>query len=340
VQAADDLSDREPAAPRFFLAGRRSISDVMSHSLGMIAVSPDATRYVNSILIRRNEAVPAERTRPYRLRVPRRREGQLEVFLTQGESGDPMHCVYLGRYLFSGVPAGTETHRELDVTYAYDRNGVVQVSATDRATGSRLPLSVEPLPEDVPGRFAGAPASAPGPATVYLVFDVSGSMSGVPLDEAQKAARAFVEECDLDAMAVGVAAVSDRVKVLLRASQDARDVERAIASLEAGMTGYGNDAHPFDEIRRVLDRVPGRRYAVVLADGVWSDQPAAVKAAKRCHAAEIEVIGVGFGGADEAFLRDISSGDRGIFTDLARLSETFSSIAQELGGGGRLQMAR
>jgi molecular chaperone DnaK len=185
VQAADDLAAREPAGPRFFLAGGRAISDVMSHSLGMIAVSPDASRYVNSILIRRNETVPAERTRPYRLRVPRRREGQLEVFLTQGESGDPAQCVYLGRYVFSGVPAGSDGHRELEVTYAYDRNGVVQVSATDRATGTRLPLSVEPLPDDVPGRFAGAPPSGPGPASIYLVFDVSGSMSGAPLEEAR-----------------------------------------------------------------------------------------------------------------------------------------------------------
>jgi molecular chaperone DnaK len=145
-----------------------------------------------------------------------------------------------------------------------------------------------------------------------------------------------VEECDLEAMSVGVVAVSDQVKVLLEASRDARRLEGAIAALEAGMTGYGNGGHPFDELRRRLGQSPGGRYAVVLADGVWADQPAAVRAARLCHAAEIEVIGVGFGSADETFLRDISSGDRGIFTDLGRLSETFSSIAQEL-GGGRLQ---
>jgi molecular chaperone DnaK len=338
VQAADDLEAREPSAPRFFLPGRRAISDVMSHSLGMIAVSADASRYVNSILIRRNEPVPAARSRPYRLRVPRGRQGELEVFLTQGESGDPQDCVYLGRYVFSGVPAGTDPHRDLDVTYAYDRNGVVQVAATDRATGTVLPLAVHPLPDDVPARFAGAPPSGPGPATVYLVFDVSGSMSGRPLEEARRAARAFVAECDLGVMAVGAMAVSDAVKVLLPASHEARAVEDAVASLAVGMTGGGNGAHPFDELRRLLERTPGRRIAVVLADGVWSDQKAAVRQARLCHAAEIEVIGVGFGGADEAFLRDISSGDAGIFTDLSRLTETFSSIAQEL-GGGRLQVA-
>jgi len=221
----------------------------------------------------------------------------------------------------------------VDVTYAYDRNGVVQVAATDRASGARLRLAVEPLPEDVPGRFAGAPSSSAGPATVYLVFDVSGSMDGGPLEEARKAARRFVEECDLSALAVGVIAVSNEVKVLQQASHEAREVERAIASLTAGMTGYGNSGHPFDEIHRLLGQVAGRRFAVVLADGVWSDQPAAVRQAKRCHAAEIEVIGVGFGGADEDFLRDISTGDRGIFTDLARLADTFGSIAQELAGG-------
>lgn len=338
IQAADDLEARQPSEPRFFIAGRKATSDVMSHSLGMIAVSPDDSRYMNSVLIRRNARIPTERTKPFRLRVRPGRESRLEVFMTQGESDDPTQCVYLGRYVFAGIPGGTEPHRDIDVTYAYDRNGVVQASATDRVSGTHLTLTVEPLPDDVPARFAGPPAAAPEPATVYLVVDVSGSMSGDPLEKARAAARAFVRECDLTSMAVGVMAVSDSTRVLLGASKTSRDIDAAIGALSVGMTGGGNAGHPFEEIHRALHSAPGRRYAVVLADGVWERQPEAVLQARRCHEAQIEVIGVGFGGADESFLRDISTGD-GLFTDLSRLTETFSAIAQEL-GGSRLQSVR
>lgn len=339
IQAAEDLEAQEPSAPRFFLAGRRPIVDVMSHSLGMIAVSTDQSRYVNSILVKKNEPIPSQQTRRYSLRVGRRGGSRLEVFLTQGESTDPAACSYLGKYVFSGFADTSAQEVDVDVTYAYDRNGVVQVEAASAPTGHKLALTVEPLPDDVPARFAGAPAKSE-PLTVYLVFDVSGSMSGEPLKEAQKAARAFAHECDLGAAVIGILVVSDTTRVVLKATENARKIEDAIAAISVGMTGGGNAGHPFDELLGLLQRQKGRRYAVVLADGVWSDQASAVARAKDCHAAGIEVIGVGFGGADRAFLGQISSADEGLFTDLRGLTEAFSSIARELadaGGATRLR---
>ena len=56
-----------------------------------------------------------------------------------------------------------------------------------------------------------------------------------------------------------------------------------------------------------------------------------MKRAKRCHEAGIDVIAIGFGGADEEFLRKIASTDTAsIFTDLENLVDTFSNIAQVL----------
>jgi hypothetical protein len=68
---------------------------------------------------------------------------------------------------------------------------------------------------------------------------------------------------------------------------------------------------------------------------VWSCQAAAIKDAKKCHEAGIEVIAIGFGGADRAFLAQIaSSSEQSFFTDMNRLAETFSTIAQELTESG------
>ena len=43
----------------------RRVTDVMSHSLGTIAVSPDGSDYVNDIVIRRNVPIPARNTKSY-----------------------------------------------------------------------------------------------------------------------------------------------------------------------------------------------------------------------------------------------------------------------------------
>jgi hypothetical protein len=125
------------------------------------------------------------------------------------------------------------------------------------------------------------------------------------------------------------------VSVDQSATQNGRDIGRAIHSLAIGRTGYGNLGHPFDEIYSRLEQAPGIRYAIVLADGVWVRQDIAIRQAKRCHEAGIEIIAIGFGGADRDFLAKIaSSSEQSFFTDMGRLAETFSTIAQELTESG------
>jgi molecular chaperone DnaK len=319
----------------YLLSGRKKTTDVIAHSLGMVAESPDRLRYINSVLIRKNLSIPSVQTRPYQMMVRRSGDTQLEVFLTQGESDDTQQCAYLGRYVFSNFPPLAGNVAVLDITYAYDKNGVVNISAVERSTGQPLTLSVETLPADVPARFTGRPVdlqkATREPLTVYLAFDLSGSMSGTPLVEAKKAAAEFVAQCDLTTTSVGLISFSDSVYVDLAATQNASQINRAIQGLTIGKTGYGNAGHPFDEIYTRLKKVKGLRYAIVLADGVWSHQDVAIKAAQRCHAEEIEIIAIGFGGADRNFLAKIaSSSEQSLFTDLSRLSEAFSTIAQEL----------
>lgn len=334
IQAAMDTEQAEK--PVLALSGRKKSVDAISHSLGMIAVNHDGSRYLNSIIIRKNQPIPASHTRPYKLRVNRRGQGKLDVYMTQGESEDPVDCAYLGKYVLSGIPAVSGDEAVLDVTYAYDRNGVVQVSAVERSTKNALSLSVEPLPQDVPARFTRPPEPehAREHLTIYLAFDLSGSMSGPPLREAQKAAHAFLSQCDISATSVGLISFSDSVLVEAKACQNAKTIERAIDGLLCGRTGYGNATDPFDEIHQLLKRVEGKRYAIVLADGVWSDQPGAIRKARTCHKSGIEVIGIGFGGADREFLRQISSSnEQAVFIDMSALAETFSAIAQELTEG-------
>lgn len=335
IQAAMDVQ-AAGGQSGFALAGRRKSVDAIGHSLGMIAVNSDSSHYLNSIIIRKNQPIPATHTRPYKLRTNRAGQIRLEVYMTQGEVEDPLSCAYLGKYLLTGTCPGSGGETVLDVTYSYDRNGMVQVSAVDRASRQPMSVSVEPLPPDVPARFGlpPAPETVREHLTVYLAFDVSGSMSGEPLRAAQNAALAFLSNCDISTTSVGLISFSDSVHVDVEACQNVKKIERAIDALECGRTGYGNATDPFDELRHRLKGQSGRRFAIVLADGVWSDQREAVRKAVQCHEQGIEVVGVGFGGADAAFLREISTSDENsIFTDLSRLVETFSAIAQEITEG-------
>src|SRR5690606_12451706 len=116
---------------------------VTSHSQGMIAIYKDPTRYINSIIIPKNQPIPAQHMRPYRLALRSCGNNYLEVVMTQGETDDPLQCTYLGMYVFHDIPAVAGAQAILDISYAYDKNGVVNVSAVERTTGQPLSVTVQ-----------------------------------------------------------------------------------------------------------------------------------------------------------------------------------------------------
>src|SRR5262249_25521631 len=152
-----------------------------------------------------------------------------------------------------------------------------------------LPMEVEPMPADM--TWLSRPpeqTTAPAHLTAYLAFDLSGSMGGTPLAEAQKAAHEFVAQTDLAHNSLGIISFADRVETTAAACQDARKLKKAIDSLAIGGVGGGNAASPFDHTHELLKQVDDPRYIIVLTDGMWSHQRAAAREAKACHANGIE----------------------------------------------------
>jgi molecular chaperone DnaK (HSP70) len=312
------------------MLGPTRVTDVTPHSLGMIAVNESNTAYLNTIILRKDLPIPRRDSRPYQHYTRANSDNPLEIFMTQGEREEVDSVVYLGRYVIPTIPHDPTGAALVNIDYMYDLSGSVNVTARLLPSNQELPIVVEKIPNDVPTRFLQSPPRKVFPhVTVYLAFDLSGSMSGSPLTAAQVAGHEFVSHLDLSHCSVGVIAVADSTNIVLKASQNGRKIAKAIDSLYIGLVGYGNDDDPFDDAMRALLKVEGSRILVALADGVWSYQDKAIKRAKALHAEGIDVIAIGFGHADKQFLRAIASSDEGsFFTSLSDLSQTFSSIAQ------------
>ncbi len=309
--------------------GRRRTRDVTTHSLGMIAVNGDNTAYVNSIILAKDAAIPCKQTRPYSHRTGKAGENYLDIYMTQGEVSSPADVAYLGRYVLHDLPTQANRPLTIEVEYSYDESGSVQVAGRLQGQPETLRLTIEPLPPDVPARFLQPPPQPVVPhVTVYVCINVSGSMAGPPLAEAKRAANGFVYQLDLSHSSVGVISVADSTRVHLKASQNARQIERAIDGLSAG---GGNAADPFGETLNLMRGLEGPRFIITLADGVWQNQGRAIQRARDCHKAGIQTIAIGFGQADHSFLRQIASCEEGtLFTGLNDLVSTFTGIARVL----------
>lgn len=322
----------------FSLGGKVTrVEDVMSHSLGLIAENSDRSRYINSIIIPKNIKIPASEIRPYQIRTGRRIKNELEIYLTQGESEIIGECKVIGKHLFSGIEFVTGGISVIDVEYKYDENGVVQIAATQRETRKKLLMQEVPLPADMSwiDRPPQKEEIVIPHLSVLIAVDLSGSMSGTPVTEAQKAARAFVEKLDLSNTSVSLMGFADRVNVNQGLTQNAKKLTNGINDwyrlMDSGRVGYGNSTHPFEEARNLLRGQEDPRFIIVLADGVWSHQDRAIAAAKQCAEEGIEIIAIGFGGANKKFLQAIATSDENaLFTNLESLVTSFSKIAQVL----------
>ncbi len=344
MEEGDETGDAMPrftlsgtSSPQFRLPGARRVKDVMSHSLGTVAVSEDGSAYVNDIVIRRNLPIPAENVRSYLHETHGGANTRLEVYLTQGESRAPLDCTILGKYVFSKI-APTDAEVTVDLGMSYDANGVVQVHATQRDTGSTLPMTIEPVPDDL--SWLGRPPAATvthveaTPVSVYLLIDVSASMAGHPLLEAQMAAHEFLEKCDFTSTQVGLISFSDVVTLMTEATDHVRRIRSGISRLEADGSTNLSDALALARERLVNDT--RTRYIVILTDGFPDAAEDAVEQAEKTRQLGIEIVAIGIGAADVDYLRRLSSTEAGtIFAGKGDLVRTFGHIARVIAEGGR-----
>jgi molecular chaperone DnaK len=319
--------------------GFLKLRETTAHAMGIIAVSTDSTKYINDIIIPANHPRPVRVAKAFKFYTSARDANEMEIYVLQGDKENPLDNQIPYKYLVSGIKhikeqKGTTIIR---IQYGYDNNGIIHVQARQENDSSDLPIRKEPVPEDI-SRYALSidPAKfvKPEPLNVVLAVDVSGSMSGTPLADAQNAMCDFVRNMDFSFTRVGVLAVSDSTAEVTGLTDDEEACIRAIQSITCGQTGITNKAHPFTHIKDMLKDEDGRCFAIVLADGVWSYQDAAIAAAKQCNEVSIETAAIGFGGADEAFLRAISSEDaNALLVSQSQLTSAFGTIAQSLGGG-------
>ena len=154
----------------------------------------------------------------------------------------------------------------------------------------------------------GIEAQEPELIRVFLLIDVSSSMTGQPLTEAQTAAREFLSKCDFTTMEVGLISFSTLVALQAMATSNVRRLHAGIHRLEA--EGSTNLTDALEMARGQLVAGDRKRYVIILTDGYPDAPESAVEQATAAHREGIEIVAIGTGDADRDYLRPWRAANR------------------------------
>jgi molecular chaperone DnaK (HSP70) len=120
-------------------------------------------------VIERNTPVPIEQTRTFTTFQDHQESVQIRVY--QGDHRMAQDNTLLGQFEFSGFEKGPRSDVKIDVTFEIDADGLVNVTASDQATGKQASTQItlssgldeqqlqQIISEDVAGRVATADAA-------------------------------------------------------------------------------------------------------------------------------------------------------------------------------------
>jgi Mg-chelatase subunit ChlD len=162
---------------------------------------------------------------------------------------------------------------------------------------------------------------------VLLLLDTSGSMAGEKITEAKHGAMDFACSANLQGCAIGLAVFGDEAAVIAAPTVKAGSFEKSVREVEVGMVGGSTNLAAGLELAASFSRLDA---VVVVTDGVPNSHREALRAAERLKRCGIEILCIGTGDADTAFLAKLATR-----ADLARHAEPHE-LRQFIGQASRL----
>lgn len=307
------------------MLGGITSQDVNPHSLGTVVLKEG--RLHNSIIIPKNMLIPTERSRSDYV-TSYNNQTSLDVYLLQGEDDDPRCCTLLGSYEFYDIPPRPTGKSQIEITYKYNLNGMVEVEAKDMVSSKQLPKKIKKEEINL------ETLEVTQPLDVALLLDASGSMSGQKIEDAKKAVFNFLDQLQ-GTIRVGLINFGGPgTHVRKQLTSDYSSVKKEIMGLKAfGSTPMDRAISLADEC--MLQNKNMINVMVVLTDGQPNDPDTTEQKANAAKAKGIRIIAIGVGSdVDSTFLHSIASPeDYHFVSESVKLSSTFINIATELSSG-------
>ena len=120
------------------LAG--DVKDILLLDVTPLTLSIETLGGVATPMIDRNTTIPTKKMQPFT--TASHNQTQVEIIITQGERPLAKDNKLLGRFILDGIPPAPRGVPQIEVTFDIDANGILHVTAHDKATGREQSIKI------------------------------------------------------------------------------------------------------------------------------------------------------------------------------------------------------
>jgi molecular chaperone DnaK len=117
------------------------VKDVLLLDVTPLSLGIETMGQVNTILISKNTTVPTSKTQIFSTAVDN--QPSVEIHILQGERPSSADNKTLGRFILDGIPPSPRGVPQIEVSFDIDANGILNVSAKDKASGKTQSVRIE-----------------------------------------------------------------------------------------------------------------------------------------------------------------------------------------------------
>ncbi len=117
------------------------VKDVLLLDVTPLSLGIETLGGVNTILIPKNTTVPTNKVQVFSTAADN--QPSVEIHVLQGERSVATGNKTLGRFILDGIPPSVRGIPQIEVSFDVDANGILNVSAKDKATGKSQSVKIE-----------------------------------------------------------------------------------------------------------------------------------------------------------------------------------------------------
>jgi len=117
------------------------VRDVLLVDVTPLSLGIETLGGVNTVLIPKNTAIPTSKSQVFSTAADN--QPSVEIHVLQGERSMAEDNKTLGRFILDGIPPSPRGIPQIEVAFDIDSNGILNVSAKDKATGKSQSIRIE-----------------------------------------------------------------------------------------------------------------------------------------------------------------------------------------------------